>query len=736
MPQPAAVPARRAVSATAGLLALATAVVGLPAATAAAGAAPAVVHVSPAGDDRDAGSASAPVATLGHAVRAVAPGGRVVVHEGTYHESVDLPYGKTVHVAGAPGETAVLDGSEVVRRWVRDGDDWRAADLTVHADRRDTSGLMVDPAFPASAMPEQLFVDGTASRQVVERRDVVPGTFYVDPRSGAVVTGDDPDGAEIRVSTLDDALYVNHGHGSSLRDLVVRRYATPTARVAAVKAFADDVVVEGLLVEDTAMAGISAKGDDVVVRGSTVRRNGQLGLHGHHTDDLLLEDNTVVANNTEGFRVDQAAGGVKVTQSRRTVLRGNDVQDNRGTGVWLDESANDAVAVDNLLAGNSRHGFCFEVSAGLVFAGNTVADNGEAGLRVLEAGHVDAWHNSFRDNRRSLDMVDGARTSTDARHRAHDSRHPTDLSRNTWDVEQVRWVGNAVSVADGGYFLVGLEHADRTTSFDGRGIVVQDTAWHRADEASSRWYGAWADYPERMRASRDHAGFVRDSGQDTRGVDVVGGTTPFTVAGPDGRDVVAPGSPAGLAAPLPALVAQALAVPAGRRLPVGPARMDRPAPQPAPMPPTPAPAPEPAPAPPPVPPRLPAPDPAPAPVPEPAPAPQELAVSLQAPAFPVPVPLTEAVVPVTVTGDDVAGQEVAVVVEKVVKVRLVDGVADVRRTSGSRTFTATTGDDGTASFDFGVSPVTGIFRMTPQLLDAEGDVVVQGEPVVVRVTRR
>jgi hypothetical protein len=80
------------------------------------------LHVSVKGNDRSDGTASAPLRTISAAARLAQPGDVVTVHEGTYRERVTPPRGgesdaRRIVYQAAPGEKAVIKGSEVVRDW-------------------------------------------------------------------------------------------------------------------------------------------------------------------------------------------------------------------------------------------------------------------------------------------------------------------------------------------------------------------------------------------------------------------------------------------------------------------------------------------------------------------------------------------------------------------------------------------------------------------------------------------
>ena len=80
------------------------------------------LHVSVNGNDSNDGSPSRPYRTISAAAALAQPGDAVTVHEGTYRERVTPPRGgesdtKRIVYQAAPGEKAVIKGSEVVRDW-------------------------------------------------------------------------------------------------------------------------------------------------------------------------------------------------------------------------------------------------------------------------------------------------------------------------------------------------------------------------------------------------------------------------------------------------------------------------------------------------------------------------------------------------------------------------------------------------------------------------------------------
>jgi alpha-N-arabinofuranosidase len=88
-------------------------------------------HVAVNGKDANAGAQARPFRTIQRAADLAQPGDVITVHEGTYRERVNPPRGgesdaKRIVYRAAPGERVEIKGSEVVRDWVKAGDDlWK-----------------------------------------------------------------------------------------------------------------------------------------------------------------------------------------------------------------------------------------------------------------------------------------------------------------------------------------------------------------------------------------------------------------------------------------------------------------------------------------------------------------------------------------------------------------------------------------------------------------------------------
>jgi parallel beta helix pectate lyase-like protein len=510
--------------------------------------------VSPAGNNSNAGTSGSPWRTLAHAASRTPAGGTIVLRRGVYHEYVQI-YGKKLHLQSYPGESVWFDGSRPVTGWVRDGSAWRVDGWTAKFDNSDPTASnpnpnwnMVDPRYPMSRFPDQVFINGKQLEQVGSRAQLRTGAFFVDYAAKRLYLGSDPTGAKVEATRLAEALYLNRANGSTVRGIGFRRYATPLLRYGAVKGFADDLVFENVVVADTATTGLQVNGTNVTVRRSTVVRNGRLGIAGYKAPRLRLIGNAIDNNNTERFRLAPEAGGVKVTSSATVQVTGNRAEGNLGTGIWIDQYVTDAVIARNLARRNTGHGIHFEISDGALITGNVVADNLRSGIKINEAGHARIWNNTVLGvHQRQIELVDGPRRGT---------------GRLTLDVHDIE-IRNNLLDGPAGRELLGVE--DFTQRRDAGAMASPDgNAYYRP--AGSQPLIHWVDRRLGTWKIMSLAEFRRRTGKEAHGISA-NTPAPFSDRA---RGRLQPGSaPTAGGLPIPADVARLLGLTAGARPGIG-----------------------------------------------------------------------------------------------------------------------------------------------------------------------
>jgi parallel beta-helix repeat protein len=527
------------------------------------------IFVAPSGDDSAPGSESRPLRTLSRAISVASAGATIVLREGTYHEFVIVPSSKTLTIQSYPHEAVWLDGSSRVSSWTSSGGMWRREGWTAQFDSSPsyTSGAaqssdvdfrFIDPNYPMAAHPDGVWFDGAPLRQVGSQSEVRAGTFYVDYSADRLYVGSDPAGHEVRAADLGEAVTIRSA-GSVLRGLGVRRYATSLPKMATVKVEAPSVRVENVVITDNATQGLSALGHaHVTFAHVTASRNGIIGIHANYADDLRLESVLVEDNNTEHFKFVPVAGGMKITRSRGVAVVDSVARNNRGTGIWMDESVYDMTLTGDDVIGNAHHGISLEISAKAIVANNVVNHNGDDGMKINDTANVQIWNNTLTGNGRSLNLTQDLRRASDLSTAGHDPRQQLPDPTMTWLLGNVS-VGNNV-IADpkpsAGCMLC-IEDYSHERSAAQMNITANGDVYVRADASTPRLLAVWSRGAGDPAVFASLDAFRSSTGQEASGREFAGASA----ADSDGNLAISIAQEAAAAArSLPPAVAEALGV--------------------------------------------------------------------------------------------------------------------------------------------------------------------------------
>lgn len=120
------------------------------------------MHVAPNGDNTAAGSAVKPLQTIQAAVDRARPGDIVIIHAGTYRESVEMTKSgnaeQPIRLVAAKGEQPVIDGTDLVeRKWVENN-----GMLSTHVDGPVEQvflddAMLVEARWPNRPFPQELW---------------------------------------------------------------------------------------------------------------------------------------------------------------------------------------------------------------------------------------------------------------------------------------------------------------------------------------------------------------------------------------------------------------------------------------------------------------------------------------------------------------------------------------------------------------------------------------------------
>ena len=153
-------------------------------------------------------------------------------------------------------------------------------------------------------------------------------------------------------------------------------------------------LIENVTVTFCSRVGGYFRGDNLVIRNSLFSDTSTEGIYVIGSSDVLLERNIVRRNNIEKFTGYYPAAVKIFNQSYRVTVRDNLIIDNPDSnGLWFDVGDVDSVVVNNWFE-NTQIGLFFEISKGMIAAGNVFV-NCDQGVRVLNSARGRVYHNTF-----------------------------------------------------------------------------------------------------------------------------------------------------------------------------------------------------------------------------------------------------------------------------------------------------------------------------------------------------
>jgi hypothetical protein len=482
------------------------------------------IYVATNGSDRADGTQQSPLQTITSAITRSRPGGSVVIGAGSYHETLKVEAHPDLTITAAPGATVWLDGSTLVQRWSKDGRLWSAEWRTEfdHSptytwgapDNSKSGWQFVNPRHPMAAHPDQVWIDGKRQEQVASRQEVRPGAFYVDYDKHRLYLNADPDGHEVRASSIDKAITIR-SPGVTVRGLNVRRFAPSVPHMGAVVVAGRRASLEDLTVRDNATTGVHILSSGVRVRNVTVVDNGMMGLTGTSANSLVLDHVVVEHNNVEQFNPSPSAGGAKIGRSQSVVIRDSAFERNFGTGLWFDESSFNVGIFDSTMIGNAGHGLSYEISGRADIVGNLIVGNQGNGIKINNSDDIQIWNNTLIRNNRAINIVQDDRDVNPM----HSYRDPTlPLS---WQSRHVA-VRNNIMADSTGDCLLGMEDFTGRFSAIDLDVSALGNVYGRPDSASPRWFVVWSRGHGDPYAFRTMGQFRKTSEQEQPGVSLTG----------------------------------------------------------------------------------------------------------------------------------------------------------------------------------------------------------------------
>lgn len=534
---------------------------------------PDAVFVSPAGNDQNPGTLTAPFKSITRAITRAKAGGAVVIREGTYREQVP-GFAKKLTIQPYPREKVWMKGSLEVSNWVADGDRWRLDNWNYEFCRTCLPATAVNPAFPLSAWPDQVFLDGRPLTQVASVDAVAGNTFFVDYVANTIHIGVDPGGRLVEASAFSTALSgFTSARGSTIRGLGFAQYA-PNATVQ--QNGMVRINTGGFTVENNVFAYSNHNGlalydaEDTAIRNNTFLYNGASGIGGYRANRLTVDSNRIAYSNQDRLFVSYAVAGMKVTRIQGATISNNTIEGNGAKGFWCDVSCNNFSIVRNLVRGNAHHGLMVELSSNGIIGGNVVVDHPTFGIRLDGTNTTKIYNNTLVRNWTNFSLNDNPWNNT----------FGSEIALGiTWITGNISVYNNIMSETNtiGNALVTARDRSDNpfkpaSSLFAG----LDFNAYYRADPTFppalvefQETYSTNANEVPPVRYP-DLASFQAATGKEGNGISVDGGPNPFFVDEAAGNYRLRAGSPAiGAGVPLPFDVAAALGLPAGQPVDLG-----------------------------------------------------------------------------------------------------------------------------------------------------------------------
>ncbi len=444
------------------------------------------MYVSPAGSDSAGnGSVQAPFLTVRKAYAVATSGDSIVLRGGTYPvtgNGLSSLAKSGVSIRSYPGEVATFDGSRAVSGPVSSEGSlrvvsyqpmpaalgeglgltnlpratfsgttptglaasrgWRCATSSSYSDPGAVSSG--NPSGCASGttativsgyFPDQVWVDGRALTQVMDKSLVKQGTFFV-PRSAATDAApplsslylsaeDAVDMSKVRVSSSTGNFWVVQADNVRIEGVRIVNHSPTWAQYSVVATEGvDDFVMKDVELDSNAsiavkLAGGSAAGGGQLMRRALLQRvsatrSGWSGLVSLYTDDTVVRDSVFDRSNADAeFTGTPQVGGIKATKNDRMRIINVRANNNGGPGVWWDQSNYDVVLADSEVSGNTDSGVFFEISHGLTMVNTLIANNtGGPGLQAGGSSGLKLVNNTLVGGQDVIKVYTDARSRT------------------------------------------------------------------------------------------------------------------------------------------------------------------------------------------------------------------------------------------------------------------------------------------------------------------------------------
>lgn len=367
-----------------------------------------------------------PNQSLSAAVSKLYPGDTLILREGTYRETIQLPkrsWSKDLKttIRGEAGKTVVVKASNVVSGWTAQANGvwtkpWTTSSQQVFVNGQSLQQIGGDifgdyPTNPNHSLASLHTHNGGIwpGRVSGDANNLVVNSFYWN-KSTKVLYVKVQNGLNLNQQTVEVSVrsYLLNGEGIQGLTLTHIQFAhgnvSSLSRGGVVRLYNSNYNhLHDIQVKQSDSIGLQIRGDFNIVENSTFQNCGQLGIMGSGTGNKILNNNSN-SNNTRGFNKWWEAGGMKFIGNgqipnsapglKNSEIAGNVVLHNKGDGIWCDfcQSGGNKIH-NNISAYNSGFGVHYEVSPNSLINDNLVFSNGQRGIYVSGSSGNLVTHN-------------------------------------------------------------------------------------------------------------------------------------------------------------------------------------------------------------------------------------------------------------------------------------------------------------------------------------------------------
>lgn len=391
-----------------------------------------IYYVSPDGDAAAEGLSLEATTSIESAIAKVVTGDVIIMREGVYRTG-NLFFNQGITIQPYKDEKPVLNGTLIADNWQQDADSlwftqWnylfpgQPEDWWVRERNEEFTPLH-------RFNNDVVFIDGQYLQSAGSKAELNEGTFFVDYENSLIYIGANPEGKTVEISAFRKAIHrvtgevhgkQSDGRGPILKGLTITQYPDTMVHI-------DGYYPQGISSESehgkdvvgtvfyncsftkSMRIGVFAIGDSMQMRSCLIEDSNTEGLYIVGSSDVLLERNIFGKNNIEkwtGF----FPSAVKIfNQTHRVVCRENLITNNpNSNGLWYDVGNEGGVFVNNRVENvgspadadpdkiiwSSFNGFFFEISDGVLVAGNVFVNN-DQGLLILNSSNAEIYNNTF-----------------------------------------------------------------------------------------------------------------------------------------------------------------------------------------------------------------------------------------------------------------------------------------------------------------------------------------------------